>query len=142
MLTDAQITAGTARLSGTKLDPKDQDQMVSVFRMFFGDLEEKYEYDFDGKLAAVDDSGDPKLPASQIAACFLILQGLGFGVTRLEGGRRAVHFSEKEEYWQYVCIAFTKFYPLPAEMSTYDMMRARFANQRKSQSVHVRRSFC
>lgn len=143
MLTSAQIQAGRDRLVSDQLTALDVDQLVSIFRMFFGDLEEKYSYDFEGMLTALSDSGNAKEPAAQVAACLVILEELGFGVTRLEGGRKAVYFSEKEEYWQYVCIAFTKIYPLPAEMSTYDLRRAMFqrSRERTSSTACARRSW-
>lgn len=127
MLTSAQLDAGRDRLNAGQLTLLDVDQLVSIFRMFFGDLEEKYGYEYEEKLTELNDTGNSREPCAQIAACLIELEDLGFGVTSLKGGRKAIHFSEKEEYWQYVCIAFTKIYMLPAEMSSYDLMRARFA---------------
>lgn len=133
MLTSAQISAGTARLTSGKLTQSDVDQLVSVFRMFFGSLETKYSYEFESKLEALDDTGNTELKTAQVAACIIKMEELGFGVASLTG---SVNYKEKDEYWQYVLIAFTKIYPLPDEMSKF----LRYVNTpRQSQTVLSRR---
>ena len=116
MLTAAQITAGSARLESGKLSQSDVDQLVSVFRMFFGSLETKYSYQFESKLEDLDDTGNAEKKAAQVAACIIKMEELGFGVASLVG---ELNYKEKDEYQQYVIIAFSKLYPLPDEMSKF-----------------------
>lgn len=131
MLTATQITAGTARLVAGKLAAVDVDQLVSVFRMFFADLEGQYEYDFQGKLEELDDTGNSDKKAAQVAACIIKLEELGFGVASLVGN---LNYKEKDEYQQYVIIAFTKLYPLPKEFAIVDNRR-RVRTTRTSQTA-------
>lgn len=126
MLTAAQISAGNSRLSSGKLTAADVDQAASILSMdsFFGGLVEQYGYDFKTKLAEFDDVANPSEKiAAQIAGCLVIMEDLGFGVARKEGGPSAIFFREKEEYWQYVQIIFLKMYKLPKERSTYPLSR-------------------
>jgi hypothetical protein len=138
MLTQAQIDLGNAELAAGKLKAQDVDGLVSGFRMFFGDLETKYGYDWRTKLTALDDNADAAHTAAQVAACFLIMQELGFGVGVMDGGRDAIKFKEKDEYWQYLAFIHTKFYPIPVELSGYSLSRGAFRAV-KSGTVVARR---
>ena len=138
MLTEAQITDGTARLVTGKLVATDIDKLVKVMRMFFQDLEVKYGYDWRSKLIALDDNADTNRTAAQVAACIISMEGLGFGVSSfgspgLQSGDSAnrggggssdgLYYKEKDEYWQYVVIVHTTFYTLPPEFGTYSLAR-------------------
>ena len=123
MLTEDEITAGTARLSSGQLVPEDVDKLVGVMRLFFTDLETKYSYDWRTKLEELNDLSDTAKTAAQVAACIIKMEGLGFGVSSLQGGSDALYYKEKDEYWQYVAIVHTKFYTLPSEFSQYPLSR-------------------
>lgn len=124
MLTQDQITQGANRLTASKLTDVDVDQTDSILKMFFSsDLITKYGYDFKTKLAEFDDSSNSKKIAAQIGACLDQLEALTFGVSSFQGGRDALYYKEKDEYWQYVQIIFLKMYDLPTEFSTYDIKR-------------------
>jgi hypothetical protein len=138
MLTQDQITAGTAVLSSGKLTAQQIDGLVSGFRMFFGDLETKYGYDWRTKLTALDDNADAAHTAAQVAACFVIMQELGFGVGMMDGGRDAIKFKEKDEYWQYIAFIHSKFYAIPVELSSYSLARGAFRAARSSSANSVR----
>jgi hypothetical protein len=127
MLTKDQIDAGVTRLSANKLTPEDVDKLVGVMRMFFEGLEDKYGYDWRSKLLALDDGGDTARTAAQVAACINEMEALGFGVSSLQGGSDALYYKEKDEYWQYVVLVHTKFYPLPAEFTQYPLSRRSLA---------------
>lgn len=135
MLTEAQITAGTARLVAGKLTAVDVDQASSILSMdtFFGGLIAKYGYDFKTKLALFDDSGNTNKTAAQIAACLIKMEELTFGVASKQGGPSAVWYKEKDEYWQYVQIIFLKMYELPFELSKFSL--ARRESLRRSNTV-------
>lgn len=139
MLTAAQIAVGDARLTdpAKKLTPTDVTKLVSVFDMFMAELTDKYGYTYREKLEALEDT-DPETgqKAAQVAACMAIMEELGFGVARKDGETK---YSEKEEYAQYVLIAFSMIYPIPFEWSQYDLRRRR-ATSRPSQSVSLIRS--
>jgi hypothetical protein len=138
MLTTAQITAGASRLTAGKLKGVDVDQTTSILEMWFTkDLIEKYGYDFRTKLAAFDDTGNDNQVCAQIGACLDKLEDLGFGVSSLQGGRDALNYKEKDEYWQYVQIIFLKMYLLPEEFGVYDIKRRRRVIQ--SSTIHTRR---
>lgn len=138
MLTAAQIATGTARLVSGKLTDVDVDSLVSVFRMFFADLETVYGYEFSAKLSALDDTGNSLKQCAQIAACLNKMETLGFGVASFTG---ELNYKEKDEYWQYVVIAFTKIYPLPGEFSVYDWRR-RKRSIRTSSTICTTRKYC
>lgn len=138
MLTAAQIAAGTARLVDGKLTQDDVDQFVTVFRMFIGSLETTYGYEFETKLEALDDTGNTEKKAAQVAACAIILEELGFGVAEVKGN---TNFREKDEYWQYVMIAFSKLYPIPPELSTWDLKRRTRTNRVSSTALSSREEY-
>lgn len=124
MLKEVEIAEGDSRLGlDKKLLPSDIDKLVGVMRMFFTDLETKYGYDWRTKLEALDDTSDTAQTAAQVAACIIKMEGLGFGVSSLQGGSDALFYKEKDEYWQYVIIVHTKFYTLPTEFSQYPLSR-------------------
>ncbi len=123
MLTPEEITAGSTRLSSGQLTPEDVDKLVGVMRMFFTDLEVKYSYDWRTKLEALNDNADTAKTAAQVAACITKMEGLGFGVSSLQGGSDALYYKEKDEYWEYVKIVHTKFYTLPSEFTQYPLSR-------------------
>lgn len=120
MLTQTQIDAGNTRNLLGKLKDTDVTKMISVFRMFLGDLEEKYSYDFDTKLRALDDTIAVGQKAAQVAACIIEMESLGFGVAELSGG---LNYKEKSDYFQYVVIALSQIYNIPYEVSGWDIRR-------------------
>lgn len=139
MLTQAQITTGSARLVAGKLTAVDVDQASSILSMdtFFGGLVSIYGYSFKSKLAEFDDVANPSdKVAAQIAACLIKLEELSFGVSRLEGGADALYYKEKDEYWQYVQIIFLKMYDLPRELAKYSLARS---TRRHSSTIPTQR---
>lgn len=136
MLTAVQIQEGANRLVNDKLAPIDVDATVSILRMFFADLEVRYNYQFKSKLEELNDSLDDYQKAAQVAACLIIMEGLGFGVASLDG---ELKYKEKDDYAQYVVLIFTKLYPLPVEWSLYDLKRRR-TKKFTSQTYYSRRT--
>lgn len=136
MLNADQIQAGVNRLVANKLTPVDVDSLVSVFRMFLADLEKRYGYDLRGSLEALDDSADAYKKAAQVAACLIIMEGLGYGVAALSGN---LNYKEKDEYFQYVVISFSKIYNIPVEWSQYDLRRRALGNPRVSGTIYTQR---
>ena len=140
MLTDTQIDAGEARLdSGTKL-LKDDDVMktVAVLRMFLGSLETIYSYDYESKLRAlVDTDAATGRKASQVAACLIEMEDLGFPTAALLGGRDGLQYAEKDDYGNYVYIIFSQLYPIPDELSKWPLGRRRL--NRTSSAICSRR---
>lgn len=134
MLTSTQISAGSDRLVGDKLTPVDVDSLVSVFKMFLADLETKYGYDLRGSLEALDDSQDSYQKAAQVAACLIKMEELGYGVAALTG---ELQYKEKDEYFQYVVIAFSKIYDIPIEWSQYEWKKRQ--TRRVSSTVFTQR---
>lgn len=137
MLTQAQITTGGTRLLTGKLKDTDVTKMITVFRMFLGDLEDKYDYDFDTKLRELDDTGSTGEKAAQVAACITEMEALGFGVAELTGG---LNYKEKSDYEQYVIIALSMIYAIPFELSRWDLRRR--TSIPKSSSVFAKRVQC
>lgn len=138
MLTAAQITAGTARLVDGKLTDEDVSKLTSVFEMFFAELKTKYGYEYASSLAALDDTGSDDKNAAQVAACIIKMEELGFGVASLTGN---VNYKEKDEYAQYVLIAFSKIYSIPFEWSQYDLRRRRTAPRASQTAPSARREY-
>lgn len=135
MLTAEQITAGENRLVSDKLTAVDVDSTVSILRMFFADLETRNSYQFRAKLEELDDSLDDYKKAAQVAACLIIMEGLGFGVAMLDG---ELKYKEKDDYSQYVVLIFSKLYPIPVELSNYDLRRRRVKTYRSGMVRSVR----
>lgn len=122
MLNNAEIAAGELRLTAGKLKPEDVNSLVSIFRVIFAGLEEKYNYQYKEKLTALDNS---EKEAGQVAAVLIKLQTFGFGVAELTGQRGAgVKFKQLDRYIQHALFAFAKIYPVPAEFSLFDIKRA------------------
>jgi hypothetical protein len=135
MLTPAEITTGTARLSSGKLSPVDIENLVSAFDMTFAGLDLDHDYHTD--LAELDDDSDPAKKAAQIAAVITKLEDMGFTGALMSGGKSALTYSEKEEYLRLVLFAFSKLYTIPKEFSIFDMRRGRyFGSTRVSSTVH------
>lgn len=136
MLTAIQIQAGEDRLVNDKLTPVDVDSTVSILRMFCADLEVRYGYKFREKLEALDDSENGYQKAAQVAACLIIMEGLGFGVAALDG---ELKYKEKDDYAQYVTLIFSKLYPIPVEWSIYDLRRRRVRNYASNSTLSKRK---
>jgi hypothetical protein len=128
MLTQAQIDAGTARNGGNTLSAVDVSKTAKVLRKFMAELVDKYDYDYEGSLAALDDA-DGEARAAQVAACIIKLEELGIGVASLAG---AVNYREKDEYTEYVLLIHAQMYDVPFEWSGY---ARRTASTRTSQTV-------
>lgn len=121
MITEAEVTAGTARLVASKLKPSDVDKVISAIRMFFGGLEQKYAYDYKTKLTALDDSANTEKQAAQVAAALTKLESEGFGVSGFSGSGSGMYYSEESEYLKYVMFIFSKLYPIPVEFAKYKL---------------------
>ena len=142
MLTDSEITAGSARLQANKLKPTDVSMMASMFERIFAGLQEKYGYDFKGKLAALDDAATDSKDAAQVAAIMTKLEVLGFGVAEIIGGRGGLRYRERTEALELILYAFSKIYPIPAEFASFDLMVASFVGSRPvSQGFSSTREF-
>lgn len=139
MLTQAQIDAGNTRLQAGKLKAVDVDKMIRVFRLFFTDLEQKYSYNF-SKIADLDDTANTGQQAAQVAACMNVMETLGFGVAGMQGGRDGISYKEKDEYIQYVLIAFSQIYPIPVEFGAYSWGR-HISGSRMTSTVRTIRRF-
>ena len=137
MLTQDQIDAGDARLSAGKLTDSDVEDLVSAMRLFCADLETLKGYAWESKLSELDDTGNTKQVAAKCAGALIIMKDLGFGVGAMDGGRDAIKFKEKDEYWQYVAYVHTKFYPIPSEFATYSL--ARQGSRAVSSTIYTRR---
>lgn len=138
MLTSEQITAGTARLVSGKLTGEDVGKLAPSMRAFFGSLATTYSWDFDEKLAEMDDDSDPGKKAAQVAAMLIAMEDeeLGFGVARLTG---AMEYSETDAFAKYMKNILALMYPVPEELSTWDLRR-RPRTSAKSSSIRTRRS--
>lgn len=140
MFTSTELTAGAARLVDGKLTPKDIDAIVTVLRKYFKHLETQYSYEYREKLEAIDDTSDTRQTAAQIGAALNKLEDFGFGsAAALAGGADAILFKEKDRYFEYVEIIFTKLYPMPVEMGPNGIIR-RVNDGRKSSTVRLVRS--
>lgn len=143
MLTQDQIDAGDDRLVAGKITAKDINKIVSAMRLFFYDLETLKKYKWADKLAELDDSADPdsQQVAAQCTGALIIMEELGFGVGSMNGGRDAISFKEKDEYWQYVAFIHTKFYELPVEFSQYSWGRHLSSTRAKTSTVRTVRRY-
>jgi hypothetical protein len=121
MLTQAQIDAGTARLTGGQLNTVDVSKTAKVLKKFMAELVDKYSYDYETALAALDDA-DGEAKAAQVAACIIKLEELGIGVASLTG---SVNYKEKDEYTEYVLLIHAQMYDVPFEWSNYTRRTAR-----------------
>lgn len=123
MITEAEVTNGTARLQSNKLKLSDVDKVASAIDMFFGGLKNKYGYDYKAKLIALDDSVNPEKQAAQVAAALIKLESEGFGVSGFSGSGSGMFYSEENEYLKYVLFIFSKLYPIPVEFAKYNVSR-------------------
>lgn len=128
MLTQAQIDAGTARNAGNTLSAVDVSKTAKVLKKFMAELVEKYGYEYETALAALDDS-DGEAKAAQVAACIIKMEELGIGVASLSG---SVNYKEKDEYVEYVLLIHAQMYDVPFEWSNYTR---RTPSTRTSQTV-------
>lgn len=118
MLSDAQITAGAARLNANKLTAKDVDSMVANFRLLTGALETVYDYRFQADLEALDDS-DGNVRAAKMAAVLLLLIDSGFSVLNLAG---KVNISKETQRKLIILFAFNMLYPTPVELTDLQVL--------------------
>lgn len=131
MLTQQTIDDGVDRLVDGKLIAVDVSALSSIFDMTFSGTSKASTYDYDGKLAELDDTGNERKLAAQVAGCLIKLQELEFTGAQLQGAGGGLNYSANEEYLRYVLFAFSKIYPVPVEFSRFDMGRARFFNSRR-----------
>ena len=118
MLSDAQITAGTARLTAGKLKATDVDSMIANFRLLVGSLEDKYGYDFETDLTALDDANNNQ-EASKMAAVLVLLIDSGFSVLQLSG---KVNISKEDQRKLTILYAFNMLYKTPPELTDLQVL--------------------
>lgn len=124
MITGADITTGDSRLTIGKLKDVDVEVLDSLMTTLTAGFKEIYKYDFVATLSALDDTGNSKQKAAQVAACLNKMEGLGFDVSELvvKGGK-GVAYRGADEFRKYLLFAFSKLYDIPKELSGFDLMR-------------------
>lgn len=133
MLTQAEITAGTDRLTDGKLTADDVSALSSVFDLIFAGLT-SYNYQYEDELGDLDDTSDTKKKAAQVAGCIIKLEDLGFLGAKLQGGRSGIDYSEDKEYLKIALFAFSKIYPIPKEFASFSLKYANWFNKRRVSS--------
>lgn len=123
MLTEAQVTAGTARLLNGKLKASDIESLLSIFRGFLGSLETGYSYNLESVFTALDDTAGQKKTAAKLAACLTLTEEIQFGVSALKpinSRNNSIDYSEKEERYAIFLYAFGLLFPIPLELSEFN----------------------
>lgn len=116
MLTAAEISAGSTRLSVNKLKASDKETLLSVFRLYLKSIAVNYS-DIGTRLDALTDTTDVKT-AAKLAAILTKLEGLGFAVGELSGGRSGLKFKQQDQMVLQVRFALTLLgYDLPESFS-------------------------
>jgi hypothetical protein len=116
MLTAAEISAGSTRLSANKLKTSDRETLVSVIRLYLKSAASNFP-DLADRLAALTDSADVKT-AAKLAAVLTKIEGLGFAVGELSGGRSGLKFKQQDQMGLQVRFALTLLgYDLPEDFS-------------------------
>lgn len=134
MITDEQIEAAQPRLQEKKLGTRDVLSLTSIFRAFVGSLESDYNYDFKTSLESLDDNDDTFRAATMIAG-LEILENKQFKVGKLQGGRSGIYNSQAEYRMEVVKYLFGILYPIPAELSTFNVQRWILINGHVSSTV-------
>lgn len=139
MLTQTEITAGSARLVNNVLTATDVDALTSVFNTMFAGLIEGKGYEFAAALAALDDSiSSTGKQAAQVAAVITKLEELEFTGGALTGGRSGLTYTQMDEYKRLVLYAFSKIYAIPPEFGVFDLRRASWLRSRRvSQTIET-----
>jgi len=116
MLTAAEISAGSTRLSVNKLKVSDRETLVSVFRLYLKSSAVNFT-DLADRLAALTDTADVKT-AAKLAAVLTKIEEAGFAVGELSGGRSGLKFSQQDQMALQVRFALTLLgYDLPEDFS-------------------------
>jgi hypothetical protein len=135
MLTDTEITAGTARLTAGKLSGSDVDSLVSTFRLLLGPLEDTYDMNLVEDLEALDDTTNTRKKAAKMAACLIRLIAEDFGVSYLTGGFENSDYDQRRLFTIY---ALSILYKIPPElMDSETFNQAMVAARRFSSSVPI-----
>lgn len=139
MIGATEIANGEARLTGTKLKPVDVSVLTSLLRDMTAGIEEKYSYQFESKLTALDDSLDSKKVAAQVAASLIELEALGFDGSALTGkSKSGLSYDSNIEFNKHLLFVFAKLYPIPIELSKFDLSRR---ETRVSSSINTTRTY-
>ncbi len=139
MLTPQEIIdAAEERLEDEKLSPLDVDKLITAFRLVIGALETVYSYKFEDKLTALTDANNDFQRCAQLAACLTRMEELGFPVGELTGSSFGIKASEHTEFRGYVLYAFSKVYPIPAELSGNILL---VRNRVRSSRAYIDRKF-
>lgn len=119
MLTPAEISAGTGRLTANKLTASDRETLLAVFRLYLKSLAGGDEFaDLGDRLAAAEDSGGNVKTASKLAGVLILLEEKGFALAELKGGRSGLQTNVAGEMVLKIRFALTILgYDLPEEFS-------------------------
>lgn len=135
MLTDAEILSANTRLTAGKLSGSDVDSLVSAFRLVLGPLEDKYEYNLQDDLEALDDTANTRKKAAKLATCHLRLIDEDFGVSILTSGLENDDTLQRRLFTIY---ALSILYKIPQELMDEESLKNYLqAARRFSQSIDV-----
>jgi hypothetical protein len=116
MLTAAEISAGSTRLTANKLKTSDKETLLSVFRLYLKSAAVNFS-DISARLDTLTDTADIKT-AAKLAAVLTKIEETGFGVSELTGGRSGLKFKEADELSFQIRFALTLLgYDLPESFS-------------------------
>lgn len=116
MLTDAEISAGSTRLTANKLKTSDKETLLSIIRLYLKSAAVNFP-DLAGRLDSLTDSTEVKT-AAKLAAILTKLQAAGFAVGELSGGRSGLKFKQQDRTGLQVRFALTLLgYDLPEDFS-------------------------
>lgn len=116
MLTAAEISAGTTRLTANKLKTSDKETLLSVIRLYLKSSAANFP-DIGARLDALTDSSESKT-AAKLASILTKIEETGFGVSELTGGRSGLKFSEQDELGMQIRFALALLgYDIPEDFS-------------------------
>jgi len=142
MLTDAEITAGLDRNGGDTMSENDSNSLAIILNKIFAGLVDKYSYQFETKLEALDDSANEKQLAAKATGCLILLQDLGFDSSILDNKKAGLRDVAQDEILEIVLTMLPILgYNVPSEFSRFNLARGRYANRRKGGSIHSNRIF-
>lgn len=116
MITQAEITTATARLSVGKIKPDDVQTLAAIFRLY---IKNRISYfpDLAARLAAAQDNAEGKT-ASKLVAILIQLEESGFSLAELKGSRSGLQSNEVGEMVLKIRFALSLInYHLPEEFT-------------------------
>lgn len=139
ILTDGQITQGTASLISGKLTESQVDDLITMFRNYLGFLAS--DYPIESTLTIQEDNTNSKNRCAKLAACLLLWQDdqfLNGGFAATNSNRTGFNYSIDETGYLIFKYAFGLFWDIPIQLDNKFLSGGNYVpNSRQGKFIEI-----